>query len=113
MKLLEQVLADNRGDAAVLRRKGHTHDADVIERLCDEIAEASHEYLTWLSEGEAMLRSGRSKVWLRSQFPEWERQGHARRTGREREYRMMIVPRRARVEAAREEGREAARRLAS
>ena len=113
MKLLEQVLADIRGDAAVLRRNGHQRDADVREKLAEEVAEAAHEYLTWTSESEAMLRSGKSQEWLRARFPGWEEQGHAKREGRERRYRMLIVPRRANVEAAFEAGREAARKMAS
>jgi hypothetical protein len=114
VKLLEQVLADIRGDAAVLRRSGHDRDAVLREQLAGEVAEAAHEYLTWLSEGEAMLRSGRSKAWLRGQFPEWERGGHGRKGPRsERTYRMLIVPRRAAVGAAYQAGRKAARDVAA
>ncbi len=80
--------------------------------MADEVAEAAHEYLTWLSETDAMLQSGRSREWLRSRFPEWERAGHARSAGRGvRQYRAMIVPRRAAVQQAAEAGREAARQI--
>lgn len=112
MKSLEQVLADRRGDAAVLRRSGHVHEADLIERICEDVAEVAHEYVTWLTEGEAQLRSRRSPPWLRARFPEWERAGHARREGRTRLYRMLIVPRRADTAAAREAGRRAGRQAA-
>jgi hypothetical protein len=108
-KTLEQVLADRRGAAAVLRANGHPHDADLIEAVCDEVAGAAHEYVTRLSEAEAMLRSGRSRVWLRSRFPEWEAQGNAWRGARgERIYRMLVVPRHANVEAAFQAGRRSA-----
>lgn len=107
---LQQVITDWRGDAAVLRRAGHTADAALREKMADEVAEAAHEYLTWLSETDAMLQSGRSREWLRSRFPEWERAGHAKAASRGvRQYRAMIVPRRAAVQEAAEAGREAAR----
>jgi hypothetical protein len=107
-KSLEQVLADRRGDAAVLRANGHPHDAELIEKLCAEVAEAAHEFVTRLSEGEAMLRSGRARPWLRARFPEWEAEGNAWRGARgERTYRMLVIPRRANVERAYEEGRKA------
>lgn len=109
MKSLEQVLADARGDAAVLRKQGHAAQADSIERVCGDVAEAAHEFIAWLSEGEAQLRSGRSAAWLRRQFAEWEHAGHARKDRRQRQYRMLIVPRRADLESARQAGRAAAR----
>lgn len=108
-RTLEQVLADLRGDAAVLRRNGHVHDAELLERTCDQVAEAAHEYVTHLSEGEAMLRSSHSREWLRSRFPEWEAQGNAWRDPRGvRTYRMLVVPRRANTERAFEAGRRSA-----
>lgn len=107
--VLEQVLADWRGDAQVLRRRGHEHDAVLIERICDEVAHAAEEYLRWVSEEDAMLRSARSRAWLRSQFPDWERLGHARRDGKRRRYRLLVVPARANLTAAAAAGREAAR----
>lgn len=112
-RALEQVLADHRGDAAVLRRKGHARDADLIERICDDVGRAAEEYLRWISEEDAQLRSGWSRERLRAHFAEWERQGHARRDGKKRLYRMLIVPRRANTIAAREAGRRAARRPAA
>lgn len=106
---LEQVLADARGDAQVLRKRGHGRDAELIEKLCDEVSAAAEDYLRWLNEDEAMLRSGRSSAWLRGAFPEWERSGHARRDGKRRLYRQVVVPVRANVTAAAAAGRAAAR----
>ncbi|MCO4101088.1 MAG: hypothetical protein HEQ38_17175 [Gemmatimonas sp.] len=107
---LQHVLSAWREDAAVLRRAGHTSEAALRERMADEVAHAAHDYLTWLSETDAMLQSGRSREWLRSRFPEWERAGHAKSAARGvRQYRAMIVPRRAAVQEAAAAGREAAR----
>ena len=97
---LEQLLADWRGDAQVLRRRGHDREAEQMER--------SAEAVTRAAEDEALLRSGRSRGWLRSQFPEWERAGHTRREGRKRWYRMLVIPQRANPLAARAAGRRAA-----
>lgn len=107
---LEQVLADARGDAARLRFHGHKAQADSVEAVCDRVAEAAEEYLRWLSEENACLRSGRTRRWIRDHFREWEAQGHARLRGRHREYRMLIVPKDVSRIAAREAGRLAARR---
>lgn len=104
-RALDQVLADWRGDAQVLRRRCDVQLAEQLERCAEEATEAAEEYLRWLSEDDAMLRSGRSRTWLRGQFPEWERQGHARREGhRRRMYRMLVIPQRANTLAAREAG---------
>jgi hypothetical protein len=113
MRSLEDVLADWRGDAAVLRKQGHDAQAARLETMATEAAEAAHPFVTWLSESEAMLQSGRRMPWLRSRYREWEREGHARKGPRGREYRMLIVPRRANVESAAEAGRKAAREQAA
>ncbi len=107
-RTLEQLLADWHGDAQVLRRRGHDREADEMERCAEAVSRAAEDYLRWLSEDEALLRSGRSPGWLRSQFPEWERAGHARRDGRKRWYRMLVIPQRANTIAARAAGRRAA-----
>jgi len=107
-RTLEQLLADWRGDAQVLRRQGHGCEAEQIERFADDVTRLAEDYLRWLSEDEARLRSGRSLAWLRSRFPEWERAGHARRDGQRRHYRMLVISQRANTLAAREAGRRAA-----
>jgi len=106
---LEEVLADKREDAAVLRRVGHEHDAKLIEGICDTVAAAAEDYLRWLNEGDAMLQSGWSVDKLRRHFPAWERLGHAMYDQKRRRiYRQLIVPHRANTVAARERGRRAA-----
>lgn len=101
---IEQVLADERGQAAVLRANGHASEARIIERVCDSVSESLREYLTWLSEPDARLRSGRTVEWLRGRFAEWASEGMAEvRSGR-RYYRAVIVPLRAHASAAFEAG---------
>lgn len=104
---LEQVLADWRESAQALRRTGHGPTAELVERIVTEAASAAEEYLRWLSEEDAMLRSGKRRSWLRARFPEWERAGNARREGRRREYRMLVIPQGANVLGARDAGRRA------
>ena len=105
---LEEVLADVREDAKVLERAGHVRDAQLLGGLADRVAAAAADYLVWLTESEARLRSGRTIAWLRGRFPEWERQGHARLDGRRRLYRTLIVPTRANTAAAYAAGRSSA-----
>lgn len=106
---LAQVLADWREKAAILRANGHKAQGDSIDAVVDDVAGAAEEYLRWMSEENAVLRSGRSVAWLRRRFPAWERAGHARRRGRGREYRMLVVPVDVDHIAAREAGKRAAR----
>jgi hypothetical protein len=112
MKPLEQILADARGDAAVLRRHGDTRVADAIDQLAHQVAHAAEDYLRWLTEDEAMTRSGWSRPRLRRAFPAWERDHLAAREGRVRRYRMLVIPQRGNPEAARAAGRRAAQEAA-
>lgn len=105
MKSLQQVITDWRGDASVLRSRGHTSEAKLLETCAEEVASSAEEFLRFLPETDAQLRSNRSKDWLRSQFPQWEAMGHAEKRNGRRYYRMLIIPQRANVSAAREEGR--------
>lgn len=105
---LEQVIADHAEEAQVLERTGHAGDAQLIRRILDNVRNASIDYLTWLTEGEAQIRSNRSVAWLRARFPEWQRAGHARfnpERPRQRQFRALIVPLAANPSAAREAGR--------
>lgn len=105
---LEDVLADERENARILAYNGHHHDAELLRRVCDRVAKAAVEYLEWVSEADAKLRSGRSTEFFRSRFGEWERAGHAAKRGRVRWYRLLVVPRRANTSAAFEAGRKGA-----
>ena len=110
MKLdLAEVLADLRGEAAVLRKNRATFSVDRVEEFCDRVTAAAEDYLTWLSEKDAAIRSGHSEDWLRGRFEALRRDGHARLAGRARQYRACAIPRRADVINAAARGREAAR----
>lgn len=90
---LETVLADARQRAQVLRAEGHPIQAAAIERVCDEVKQTTVSYLTWLSDKEAILRSGWSLARLRNKFGEWKALGFARYDERDnRQYRESIVP---------------------
>jgi hypothetical protein len=108
---LNDLLADFRGDAAVLRRAGHEREATLREQLADQVAESARDWLTWLSETDAALRSGRSREWLRGRFADLERDGLARMNGRDRQYRACAIPRRSNLTQARAAGIEAARAI--
>lgn len=106
---LEGVLAHWTGLSLALHETGHTRDAELIKKLCSEVASATEEYRRWLSEAEAVLRSGRTRNWLRGQFSIWESSGHARRDGKQRLYRMIVIPTRGAAQTCFEEGRRAGR----
>jgi hypothetical protein len=109
---LEQIIADWRGDAAVLRRRGDARSAAMLEQCATQAAGAAEEWLLWLSEGDAMVRAGKSAEWLRARFEAWRRDGHATQSGRfTRLYRAAIIPRRADTTTATRRGRDAARSL--
>jgi hypothetical protein len=99
-RTLDETLATWAEDARVLERNGHRHDAQLIDRVLDSVREAARDYLTWLSESEAMLRSGRKVDFFRARFPEWASEGMAELRGRQRYYRQVIVPQRAHASAA-------------
>lgn len=103
-----EVLADERGQAAVLRSKGHGHDADLIEAICDRFAAAAHPYLNFMSEPNAMLRTGNSDRQMRRLFAELEPRGDAKKIDGKRYYRECMLEPRPNLSAAREAGRRAA-----
>jgi hypothetical protein len=111
-RVLEQVLADHRGRAAVLRHAGHPVQADSIEEVCSDVAESMRDYLDWLTEEEAKLASGWGENRLRRAFPAWQAAGMAefRGEGRQarRHYRRCIVPRRPNLIRAYAEGKRSA-----
>lgn len=106
-----QVITDAREETQVLRRNGAGMAPDRVEEILDEIVAAATEYFTWVSEPEAMIRSGHKLPWFRARFAEWERQGHARwnpRNRKERQYRLLIVPLAHDIDAVRAAARRAA-----
>ena len=104
---LTQVLADERAELAVLRRKGLVREAELLEHTLDRIARAAEPFTDWLSEKEAVLRSAHAAEWHRARFAALEAQGLARKSPtnpRERQYLRCAVPQRANLSAAREAG---------
>src|SRR5687768_376224 len=108
---LEDVLSGWRADAAALRRHGCADVADALDRRAAEVESAAADYLTWISEDDAKLRSGHSAEWFKGRFAEWEPSGHAKTVGKVRLYRQLVVPQRRNIHMLREgqrTGREAA-----
>ena len=105
---LEEVLEDERRQARVLADNGHENDAKLIERVCKRVAAAADEYLNFMNETNASLRTGHSVVWLRARFPEMAARGQAKKVGAVRFYREMALEPRKDLGAARAAGRRAA-----
>lgn len=109
---LEQVLADAKGEIPVLKKRGGIVLAEALEEFVTRIEQATHDFRTFVSEKEAMVRGDKSQKWLRDRFPEWQRQGNARfnpKNPRERQYRLLIVPVAANTSAARSDAVRTAR----
>lgn len=111
-KALAELIADWRGDAAVLRRRGDEKQAKVLEECADQAAEAAAEFMTPLSEHDALVRSGWPKHKLRWWFGKWKRDGYAWEDGDQRFYVACVVPPRTRTIGPRESGEEAGARTA-
>ena len=105
--MIEDVIADLREEANVLRRTGNVKQAETYDRILDVLTPELEELTTWLSEDDAMLRSGRGKAWLRARFDEWEKRGHAKQERRKRWYRMVVIPQRLNLEEAYRAGQDA------
>lgn len=110
---LEHVIARFREHANELRFGGHKIQAESVDAVLDAVSAAAEDYLVFLDERAAGLRSGRSTAWLKARYDQWERDGHARMRGGRREYRTLIVPQAVNLISAREAGRAAARKPAA
>lgn len=113
MKGIAEVLDEMRAEVAVLRDNKAAMPPDRLETRLREIENATIDLREWLSEDDAMLRSARTRAWLRGQFPQWMAQGLARFNPdkpKERQYLQLIVPLRANASAARDAGRRGLRR---
>lgn len=92
---LEEIIETTRAELRVLRKWGFKDVADPFEELVKRVEAATYEYRTFVTEKDAVMRTGKSVPWLRSRFSEWERQGNARynpRNSRERTYRVLVLP---------------------
>lgn len=111
MEELETVLADMASDADALDRTGNVKQGEYLRASITRIRQAAEEWLTWLSEPEALIRSGFKLDWLRGRFETLRREGHARLVGRNRQYRQCAIPRKANTVSAANRGRAAARTM--
>jgi hypothetical protein len=106
---LETALADLREEAVTLRRARVAMPPDRVEEWADIVERAAEEWLTWLSEGDASMRAGKSTDWVRGRYEQLHRDGHARTVNGKRQYRSCFIPRHANADTAAQRGREAAR----
>lgn len=102
---LETVLADFREECSALRLNGHQAQAQSIERVCDAVSAAARDFLEWISEGEAKLRSGRGEDYFRARRAVWAEDGLAEKRGRTWYYRQCVVERRKPASITRAEAR--------
>lgn len=101
-----------RRDADALQRNGEPDKAAMLRRCADDCEASAHDYLTFIDESAALLRSGRSVEWFRKQFRVWQPMGHARQVGHgKRVYRLCVLPVRPGILEASLAGRLAASRL--
>jgi hypothetical protein len=96
---LESVFDKYATEARVLEQHGHAEQARTIISLIDDIRVAAADYLTWLSESDAALRSNHAPAWLRAKFAAWSREGNARIHRGQRQYRKVVVPQRQHLES--------------
>lgn len=105
---LADVIAGAREDASVLRRRGHTNDAILLEQLADDVAEAGAELLEWVAEDDAALQSGWSVTKVRRHARAFANTPHVRYEGRRVLLRACIVPRAVPASILRAAGERAA-----
>ncbi len=109
LRELADVLADARGEAAVLRRSGNPGQADYIEALCTDIAASAEDYLRRLSLSDARLKSGLALRTLKRRHRELVDCGLAGFDDRRQMwFRACAIPQRAAVVQQRDRGRRAA-----
>jgi hypothetical protein len=82
--------------------------ASSLEEFADKASQAATDYLTFVSEADALLR-GAPKAFLRRNFDAWAQDGHAKKIGRVKYYRAIMLPRRTPESIAREAGRQGER----
>ena len=108
---LADLLGEAMNQAAILRLHGQPGQATTLETFRNQVSEALADWLDWLTEEEAMTRSGKGVTWLRSRFGEWASVGLGKWSGKgqraKRVYCRGVVPQRANVDAAYREGRAA------
>lgn len=89
-----QVVDRYRSDAIVLKRNGHTGEAEIVERFADDVMQAVEPLVRFISEADARMRSGWTQRTLRKKFAVWEAEGFAYRKGNQHFYLLMLIPQR-------------------
>ena len=105
---LEAVLTSAKAEAAALRKNGHVAQADTLERLAREVAESVPDYLEWIPEGAARLRSNRGEDFFKARRDAWAAEGNAQQRGRTWWYRRCVIEHRKLAVISRAEGRRSA-----
>lgn len=106
---IEQVLADASERATTLRYEGHPVQAQAIERVVADVRAVLGEFMDWMPESAAVLYTGRSREYLRARFARLAERGLAEWRGRVRYFRRCALEHRGNADAARQEGRRAAK----
>lgn len=103
---LRQIIADLREEANALSRARHSEEAIYRRELAKRLADAGEDMWTFLSEEDAMIKSGLESRTLRFRFRYLKECKLARygKNGR-REYLAIAVPQRADTAAAYEAGK--------
>jgi hypothetical protein len=93
--MLREILDDAREDATRLRKTGNVGQAEYVDRLVLKLERAVEDYVTWLSESDAVIKSGLAERTLRSRF-RWLRSCGLARYGVKgrREYLACGIPQR-------------------
>ena len=105
MRRLEVVIADLREEATILRTNGHAAQASTLTRALDEVVLSAREFLEWISEGEAKLRSGRGDDYFRARRETWAEDGLAEKRKKVWYYRRCAIERRKLTSITRAEAR--------
>lgn len=101
---LSQLLVDKREEVAMLARAHASVQPEYLTDLLDEFKAAAEDFITWLSESDAMLKSGLSERTLRRRYREMLDCGTARWGKTGREYIAKCIPYRPDIAAARAKG---------
>ena len=107
--MIEDVLANVAERITMLRVEGHPVQAASLDRAVAEMRAELPEYLTWLSEAEAMTYTGRKADYLRARFAGWKAREMAEWKGKMRYFRRCVLEHRGNTDAARAAGMRAGR----
>lgn len=93
----ELLLDELDSDVESMRRRGFVGEADRMAKVAADFR-AAMEPIALVSEHTAMMRSGKTKRWLRDRFDAWHRLAAAEMRDGERWYRLCVLPSRLAIE---------------